>query len=149
MNDRSAGEGARGSGSATGRIRVLAAVIRRAGRLLVGLRPAEKRHGGLWEFPGGKVEPGEEDGAAIARELEEELDVRVSGLGRVLFRVVDPGSPFELHFVEVELDGEPRPLEHESLGWFEPAELAGLPLAPGDRAFVAWLLAGHTSGDTP
>ena len=56
-------------------MRVLATVIRRDGRLLVCQRPSHKRHGGLWEFPGGKVEPGESDLAASRRELAEELGV--------------------------------------------------------------------------
>src|SRR5690606_20769929 len=62
-------------------IRVLAAVIRRDGRWLVCRRPAHKRHGGLWEFPGGKLEPGESLLEAATRELEEELAVRVTGVG--------------------------------------------------------------------
>jgi mutator protein MutT len=67
-------------------IPVLAAVIRRDGRLLVARRPAHKRHGGLWEFPGGKVEEGESWADAAARERKEELGVDVARTGEPLFR---------------------------------------------------------------
>lgn len=67
-------------------IRVVASVIEHEGRLLVCKRPAHKRHGGLWEFPGGKVEPEESDFKAVERELEEELGVRVREVGPVVSR---------------------------------------------------------------
>ena len=58
-------------------IPVVAAVVRRGSRFLVGRRPAHKRHGGLWEFPGGKVEPGENEQTCLKRELSEELDIEI------------------------------------------------------------------------
>jgi len=64
-------------------IRVLASVIQRDNRLLVFRRPLDKRHGGLWEFPGGKVREGESDLDAARRELREELGVEVTGVGAV------------------------------------------------------------------
>jgi len=114
----------------------MAAVIRRGDRLLLGCRPSEKRHGGLWEFPGGKVGPGESRQAAIERELSEELAVRATGVGRVLLEVRDHGSPYLILFVEVRIEGEPRPLEHSRLGWFLPEEATLLPLAPADARFL-------------
>src|SRR5690606_37599200 len=75
-------------------IRVLAGVIERRGELLLCQRPLHKRHGGLWEFPGGKVEPGEEDLDALRRELAEELGVEVLDVGTPEQVVQDPGSPF-------------------------------------------------------
>jgi len=123
--------------------RVLAAVVTRDDRLLVGRRPADKRHGGLWEFPGGKVEPGEDDHAAMARELREELAVTLMRLGDVRFVRHDDGSPFEIVFRDVSIQGEPVALEHAAIGWFTAAELAAMPLAPSDAAFVAELLAGR------
>ncbi|HET8656835.1 MAG TPA: (deoxy)nucleoside triphosphate pyrophosphohydrolase [Longimicrobiaceae bacterium] len=118
------------------KIRVVASVIEREGRLLVCERPAHKRHGGLWEFPGGKVEPGESDFQAVARELAEELGVRVRAVGGVEFSVADPGSDFVIVFLPVEIEGEPRCLEHAAVAWVPEDELLSLALAPSDRAFV-------------
>lgn len=118
-------------------IPVLAAVIRRADRYLVGKRPAHKRHGGLWEFPGGKLRPGESWLEAARRELGEELAVDVLGVGRVLYRKRDPGSDFVIVFVEVTIAADPEPREHDSLLWSTPAELRTMELAPSDAAFVA------------
>lgn len=130
--------GPRSSGHADP-VPVAAAVIRRADRFLLGLRPAHKRHGGLWEFPGGKLQEQETIAAAVRRELAEELGVRVRHVGRVLFEARDPGSPFLVRFVEVELDPNrtPSPVEHEALAWLTVAELADHPLAPSDARFVA------------
>jgi mutator protein MutT len=117
-------------------IRVLACIITRDTRCLVGLRPAHKRHGNLWEFPGGKVEPGESDLEAVRRELREELAVEATGIGRVAFSTRDPGSEFEIHFLPVEIAGEPESIEHIELRWATPGELLQLPLAPSDRRFA-------------
>jgi 8-oxo-dGTP diphosphatase len=118
------------------KIRVVASVVERAGRLLLCLRPAHKRHGGCWEFPGGKVEPGESDLEAARRELREELDVAVVSVGPVELSVEDPGSPFVIEFLPVEIAGEPVCLEHADLAWVTEAEAAALPLAPSDRQYV-------------
>jgi 8-oxo-dGTP diphosphatase len=117
-------------------IRVLAAVIERDGRWLLCLRPARKRHGGCWEFPGGKLEPGESHLEAARREMREELAVEVVDAGDVLCSRRDAGSPFVIDFVAVRVAGEPRALEHDDVRWVTPAEAARLPLAPADRAFV-------------
>src|SRR5690606_3172329 len=114
------------------KIRVVASVIERGDRLLVCQRPAHKRHGAPWEFPGGKVEEGESDFDAVARELEEELGVRVLEVGGELFSMADPGSPFVIAFLPVEIEGEPRCLEHAALAWVTDEELLSLPLAPSD-----------------
>ncbi|HSW30099.1 MAG TPA: NUDIX domain-containing protein [Longimicrobiales bacterium] len=125
--------------AARGPIHVIAAVIRRDGRYLVGRRPDVKRHGGLWEFPGGKVDPGEGWLQAAHRELGEELGMQALSLGKLLLTVEDEGSPYVILFLEVEASGEPVPTEHPALGWFTPEELAALPLAPADARFVATL----------
>ena len=122
-------------------IRVVAAVVEREGRLLLCRRPAGKRHAGLWEFPGGKLLPGESVTAAARRELAEELAVEVLAVGERLLALPDPGSVFVVEFYPVKIAGEPEALEHEELGWFRPEELPGLDLAPSDRAFAEWLSA--------
>src|SRR5436305_14485975 len=124
----------------TSKRRVVAAVIEREGRFLLGRRPAGKRHAGLWELPGGKLLPGESALAAARRELAEELGVAVVAVGGRLFAAADPGSPFVVEFHRVAIAGEPRALEHDELAWAAPAEPAGYDLAPSDRAFAAWLL---------
>ncbi|MBK8057476.1 MAG: NUDIX domain-containing protein [Gemmatimonadetes bacterium] len=130
-------------------IRVLAAVITRSDRYLVCQRPAHKRHGGLWEFPGGKLEPGETDAEAARRELREELGVEVTEVGSERFGVHDHGSPFHIAFVPVTIGGEPSCLEHSALAWATAAELLAYALAPGDRQFVEFMLSdglGATAG---
>ena len=117
-------------------IRVVAAVVERDGRLLLCRRPEGKRHAGLWEFPGGKLHPGEAVADAARRELAEELAVEVLAVGERLLALPDPGSAFVVEFYPVKIAGQPEALEHAELGWFRPEELACLDLAPSDRAFV-------------
>lgn len=121
-------------------VAVVAAVIRREGRYLVGRRPARKRHGGLWEFPGGKLLPGETMADAVERELEEELSMACRATEDILWSAQDPGSEFIIHFVAVEADGEPEAIEHDEVGWRTPPELAEMEMAPSDAAFVSALL---------
>lgn len=125
--------------SSTPRIVVLAAVISRASRYLVCQRPPSKRHGGLWEFPGGKLEPGESFLDAARRELNEELGVAAVRVGDPLFTVHDDGAPFVISFVATEIDGDPRCLEHTELRWASLGEIEQLKLAPSDRKFVEFL----------
>lgn len=122
-------------------VRVLAAVIRRGDRLLLCRRPIHKRHGGLWEFPGGKLEAGESPRDAAARELREELAVDVTNVGEIRFARQDPGSAFVIEFVDVEIEGEPLPIEHDEVRWCTAEEIARLPLAPSDSAFYREALA--------
>ena len=121
------------------RVPVVAAVIRRDGLYLVCRRPDGKRHGGLWEFPGGKVREGETREAAVRRELAEELALETVGLGAVLFSAPDEGAAFVIEFVETAVEGEPVLHEHSEVGWFTPGQLAGLGLAPADARFVSTL----------
>ena len=118
---------------------VIAAVIERGGRFLLCQRPSHKRHGGLWEFPGGKLEPGETFHDAAHRELEEELGLSVVSVGAVRLSITDDASGFVINFVDVHASGEPQLLEHSALQWSSPAEMSKLPLAPTDRAFALYL----------
>ena len=117
-------------------IRVIACVVQRGRRLLLGRRPPSKRHGGLWEFPGGKLEAGESDLEAAARELAEELNVDVYAVGDLLAEYQDSGSPYLIVFRRAMIRGEPEALEHTELRWFAWEELPGLALAPTDQRFV-------------
>lgn len=121
---------------------VVAAVIRRDTSYLVALRPAHKRHGGLWEFPGGKVREGESAADALERELAEELGAAVTGTGALLFQRRDPGSPYLICFVEATIDGEPEAREHQEVRWAPRPELAAMDLAPADAAFVREVVLG-------
>jgi 8-oxo-dGTP diphosphatase len=125
-------------------VRVVAGAILRDGLLLVGQRPAGHKLSLLWEFPGGKVDPGETDAEALRRELEEELEV-----------VVEVESPFgetsldghtgPIHIVAYVcriLTGEPRAVEHSELRWVTTDEFGALPWAPADRVLME-LLARH------
>ena len=123
-------------GDASVPVRVVAAVIARGDALLVCQRPPHKRHGGLWEFPGGKCEPGESDADAVRRELREELGVEAIDVGPATLAIADPGSPFLIAFVPTRIAGEPTCHEHVALRWGTPGELATLPLAPSDRRYV-------------
>lgn len=116
--------------------RVVAAVIEKKRTYLACKRPGNKRHGGLWEFPGGKVRGNETDIEAVRRELAEELNVRVTDVGTTLFEVLDPGSDYLIVFKEVRIIGQPQPLEHDELCWAAPLELISYRLAPSDEMFV-------------
>lgn len=128
-------------------VRVVAAVWWRGDRVLLAQRPAHKRHGGLWEFPGGKVEAGESDAEAIARELAEELAVQVLTVGAALAVHRDPGSAFEVAFLPVTAAGEPEAREHAAVAFCCLDEVSRIPLAPSDRAFFAGLDASKDAAD--
>jgi 8-oxo-dGTP pyrophosphatase MutT (NUDIX family) len=120
-------------------VHVVAAVIEREGRLLLCERPKEKRHGGLWEFPGGKMEDGETHLEAVRRE-------HVLAVGPTEFSRRDPGSPFVIEFLPTQVEGEPQCLEHSALQWVEPARLLSFPLAPSDEAYVRHRLSEQVPG---
>ena len=119
---------------------VVAAVIERDNTLLICRRPAGKNHGGLWEFPGGKVDQQESIGEAIARELSEELAVGTVSIGAALFCVYDELSGYLIQFIPTQISGEPVALEHTALAWCDRSELLDYALAPSDRAFVQFLV---------
>ncbi len=99
--------------------------------------------GGLWEFPGGKLEPGESDRVALMREIFEELGVPCHVRNRV-FAILHEYRGFTLDFrvYQCELVGEPRKLQVADLRWITPAELKGLSFPPADAALVEALFKG-------
>ncbi len=137
--------------TADGNVRdVVACVVAdERGRVLIGRRPMDKRHGGLWEFPGGKVRAGETLAEAAARELREELGVEVVGAAdRPEFAADDLGAPFRILFLRVRIAGTPRPIEHAELAWYDPAAGRRFDLAPADAAYVAQLARGSEGTNT-
>jgi mutator protein MutT len=122
---------------------VVAAVIRREGRILLTRRPPGSHLAGLWEFPGGKREPGESLAEALARELTEELHV-TAAVGEQLYqgRYHYPDRTVELHFFACRLvAGEPAPVGCDALAWVAPEAMAAYPMPPADAEFAASLSA--------
>ena len=119
----------------------MAAVIVVDGRVLACERSAPPEVVGRWEFPGGKVEPGETDEQALARECAEELGVRVEVGDRVGRDVpLAHGRAVLRVFAVTLLDGEvPRALEHASMRWLGVDELGSVPWLPADAPIVAEL----------
>ncbi len=120
---------------------VAAAIIERDGRWLMARRLKGTHLAGLWEFPGGKVDPGESLEACLTRELAEELgvDSRVGGL-RWSTTHDYPAKRVVLHFYECTIAGEPRPLLGQELRWVSASELASLPVPEADAGLVALLI---------
>ncbi|MFI7597236.1 (deoxy)nucleoside triphosphate pyrophosphohydrolase [Actinoplanes sp. NPDC049681] len=120
---------------------IVAAVIVMAGRVLACQRSAPPEVAGRWEFPGGKVEPGETDAQALARECAEELGVRAEVGARVGPDVPLAHGRAVLRVFEVTLrDGDvPRALEHRAMRWLAVDELDSVPWLPADEPIVAEL----------
>ncbi len=123
-------------------MQVVAAVIERDGKILIGQRKRGGRHPLKWEFPGGKVEAGEDPRAALVRELWEELGVEAQA-GEMLdvyeFRYGE-GPLTELQFYRVtEFTGEPQNLDFEQIVWERPDRLAEYDFLEGDLRFTAKL----------
>lgn len=120
-------------------IEVVAALVVDGDRFLICRRPAHKARGGLFEFPGGKVEPGETQEAAIIRECREELNITV----RPEKPIADvthhyPDLTIHLTLLHVHLTGDmPVALEHDQLCWITVQELDDYPFCPADVAFHA------------
>lgn len=114
---------------------VTAAVWIRGGRVLAVRRPPGKRHAGMWEFPGGKVERGESLIEALGRELTEELGVELEAATpwRTL-RHSYPGLEVELFFFLVtSCRGEPKGVEGQTVAWLSPEEVAETPFLQADK----------------
>jgi 8-oxo-dGTP diphosphatase len=110
------------------------------GRVLVAQRPVGKRMGGLWEFPGGKMEAGETPEETLIRELNEELGITVkeaclAPLGFASHAYGDFHLLMPLYICR-RWEGVPQPLEHTALKWLRPKELADYPMPPADKPLV-------------
>jgi mutator protein MutT len=122
-------------------IEVAAGLIFRDGRLLLAQRPAGRHLAGLWEFPGGKREPGEGYAACLERELREELGVQVA-VGTCVFEQTHahPERTVRLRFFRCRLvSGEPAGLDGQALAWVARDDLARYRFPPADADLVARL----------
>jgi 8-oxo-dGTP diphosphatase len=120
------------------RIIVAAAVISRAdGAVLIARRRRERSHGGLWEFPGGKLEPGETPAACLVRELGEELGLTIE-VGPYLATGYDGAIELRGYRARI-LAGQLRLSDHDAVAWVAPAELAVYPMPPADLPIAAAL----------
>ena len=127
---------------------VVAGIVVRGGRVLVSRQPAGGHLAGLWEFPGGKLEPGEDDGAALVRELREELGIEVrpgASWGILRHRYAEREVNLHFRFAEI-MAGEPRPLEVDEVRWVAPDELGKLAFPAADRPLVAALVHAGRAG---
>ena len=120
---------------------VAAAVIERPGEFLLAQRPAGKPYPGYWEFPGGKIEPGEDARAALVRELREELGIETREATPWITRVYAyTHATVRLHFFRVtRWDGEPRPLEDQAIRWQRPESPDVSPMLPANAPVLAAL----------
>jgi len=120
-----------------------AALVDVDGRVLICQRPQGKALAGLWEFPGGKVEPGETPEACLIRELEEELGIAVASACLAPF--VFASHDYESFHLLMPLylcrrwSGVITAREHEALAWVKPDRLGDYPMPPADAPLVAWL----------
>jgi len=122
-------------------VSVVAAIIRRQGRILITRRPDDVHLAGMWEFPGGKVEPNESLQAALVREIEEEVGVTIEALDET-FTVEHhyPSRFVQLHFFNCRiLSGEPKALQVADLRWVLPVELDQFHFPEADRE-LGWTL---------
>ena len=113
---------------------VVAALIWDGERFMICQRPAHKARGLLWEFVGGKVEPGETKKCALIRECREELDILLS-VGEVFMDVVHEYPDLTVHltlFHATVEEGVPKKLEHNDIRWITPSEIPNYEFCPAD-----------------
>ena len=118
---------------------VVAALIWQGNKFMICQRPAHKARGLLWEFVGGKVEPGETKEQALIRECREELAVTLA-VGDVFMDVVHKYPDLTVHltlFNATIADGEPQKLEHNDIKWIAPSEISNYEFCPADEEILA------------
>ena len=120
-------------------IEVVAALIWQGDKFVICQRPANKARGLLWEFVGGKVEPGETKEQALIRECREELDILLS-VGNVFMDVIHEYPDITVHltlFNATIAAGEPQKLEHNDIKWIVPSEIPNYEFCPADEEILA------------
>lgn len=123
---------------------VVAALIWDGDRFLICQRPAHKARGLLWEFVGGKVEPGEAKGQALVRECQEELAVTIS-VGEVFMEVNHDYPDLNVHltlFNAAIMEGIPQMLEHNDIRWITVEEIPQYEFCPADEVILRRLQYG-------
>ena len=123
---------------------VVAALIWDADKFLICQRPAHKARGLLWEFVGGKVEPGETKEEALIRECREELDITLS-VGDVFMEVDHVYPDITVHLVLFNAaiaSGTPKMLEHKDIRWIHPRQIPEFDFCPADVEILARLMEG-------
>ena len=118
---------------------VVAALIWKDNRFMICQRPVHKARGLLWEFVGGKVEPGETKEQALIRECREELNVLLS-VGDVFMDVVHEYPDLTVHltlFNATIAEGEPQKLEHNDIQWITPSKISNYEFCPADKEILA------------
>ena len=126
---------------------VVAAVIEQNDHFLITRRQNGVHLAGLWEFPGGKIDPTETHADALRREMREELDTDVE-IGELVFEVSHayPDRTVTLYFYRCALKGVPRPLLGQEMRWVPRAELASLGFPPADEELIRLLTGAEPAG---
>ena len=121
---------------------VAVALIDEVGRALLQQRRADRQHGGLWEFPGGKVEARETAIAALIREIEEELGITLEQRDLAwLARAEDAAAGLVINLYTCRRwTGEPQCLDAAAIGWFTPGDMLALPMPPLDLPLAEALM---------
>ena len=120
-------------------VEVVAALFRRENKFMICQRPANKARGLLWEFVGGKVEPGETPEQALVRECREELGIETS-VGPLFTEVIHeyPDITVRLSVYRAEIvRGTPQLLEHNDIRWITPSEISRYRFCPADQPILA------------
>lgn len=121
---------------------VVAALIWQGNKFIICQRPAHKARGLLWEFVGGKVEPGETKEQALIRECREELAITLS-VGEVFMDVIHEYLDLTVHltlFNATIAKGEPQKLEHNDIQWITPSEIQNFAFCPADEEILAKII---------
>ncbi|QSH41562.1 8-oxo-dGTP diphosphatase MutT [Lentisphaerota bacterium ZTH] len=124
------------------KIEVGAAIICRNSEILLTSRPEHQDMAGFWEFPGGKLEPGETVAQCLVREIAEELDVKIRVFDTIYMLEHEyPDKTVKLHFVRCQLETaqEPCPMEGQSAAWVSRDRLSDYRLLPADRPVADFL----------
>lgn len=119
-------------------VEVVAALIWSHDKFLICQRPAHKARGLLWEFVGGKVEPGETKEQALLRECKEELAVTLT-VGEVFMEVIHEYSDITVHltlFHATIVKGSPQKIEHNDIQWITPSEIPNYRFCPADEEIL-------------